>query len=150
MFYSQAMGSSSHPRGLAVFFLFFPSSFLSYYGPTCYRWRGQHVGDGWSYAAEGAQPPAGADGHATLPGLGVLSTQEVLERAERYVSVSPAASFGLTVLCEMLLVLHVAIILLDICLVEQMDRLRSLPRGEDPLEEQPGQTEVGATEPLSS
>jgi hypothetical protein len=65
-------------------------------------------------AAEGAQPPAGADGTATLPGLGVLSSQEVLERSERYVSVTPAASLGLTVLCEMLLVLHVAIILLDI------------------------------------
>jgi hypothetical protein len=32
----------------------------------------------------------------------------------------------------------------------QMDRLRSLPRGEDLLEGQPGQTEVGAAEHLSA
>jgi hypothetical protein len=80
---------------------------------------GVAVAQGLPAAAEGAQPPAAADGQAppgfTLPGLGVLSTQEVLERAERYVSVTPTASFGLTVLCEMLLVLHVALILLDIC-----------------------------------
>jgi hypothetical protein len=35
-------------------------------------------------------------------------------------------------------------------LAEQMEGLRKLPRGEAPLEEQPGQTEVGAAEHLSA
>jgi hypothetical protein len=92
MFYSQAMGSSSHPRGLAVFFLFLLALCLlasSVTAVAAHPWTAT-TADGPAGVAhaqvlppatEGAQQPALADRQAPgPPGPAALSPEEVEEK----------------------------------------------------------------------